>query len=223
VRRHRLCGTVLCPLGNGQEDVESFYREGGIVAMPQQKQEKQHPMQSPMDLFVHELSDIHQAEQIIAQTLGEAQGLVRNPQLKQALQQHQQETQQQAQNVKRVIEMLGQRPHPVVCHAVEGLRTELKDAQKAKPSPEILEGLVVAGGQKTEHYEIAAYTGLVKKARLMGQTEAAQLLQQNLQQEQQALQKLEQIGDQLAQQMAATMSQAGQLGMQAQQTGGQAG
>lgn len=176
-------------------------------------------MQSPLDLLVHELSGIQDAEQIIAQMLGEAQGLVRNQQLKQALQEHQQVTQQQAQNVKRVIEMLGQRPHPVACHAVEGLRTELKDAQQAKPSPEVLEGLVVAGAQKTEHYEIATYTGLVKKARLLGQPEAARLLQQNLQQEQQTLQRLEQIGDQLDQQMASTM---GQIGTQAQQAGGQA-
>jgi ferritin-like metal-binding protein YciE len=67
----------------------------------------------------------------------------------------------------------------------------------------VLEGLVTGGACKTEHYEIAAYTGLVEKARAMGQTEAAQLLQQNLQEEQQMLRQVEQISQQLTQQMAS--------------------
>ncbi len=79
------------------------------------------------------------------------------------------------------------------------------------PSPMVLEGLVTGGACKTEHYEIAAYTGLVEKARAMGQTEAAQLLQQNLQEEQQMLQQVEQISRQLTQQMAAMAgTQSGQ-------------
>ena len=62
---------------------------------------------------------------------------------------------------------------------------------------------MVAGAMKTEHLEIAGYTGLVEKARAMGQTEAAQLLQENLQEEMQMLQQVEQIATQLTQQMAA--------------------
>jgi ferritin-like metal-binding protein YciE len=61
---------------------------------------------------------------------------------------------------------------------------------------------------KTEHLEIAAYTGLVEKARTMGQTEAAQLLMQNLQEEQQMLQRVEQIATQLTQQMASIQGSA---------------
>jgi ferritin-like metal-binding protein YciE len=67
----------------------------------------------------------------------------------------------------------------------------------------VLEGIVAGGAAKTEHYEIAAYTGLIEQARAMGQTRAAQLLQQNLTQEQTMLRQVEQIGQQLAQQMAA--------------------
>ena len=98
---------------------------------------------------------------------------------------------------------MGVQPHPVQCHAVEGLFEELKEAQQSGPSPEVLEGLVAGGAAKTEHYEIAAYTGLIEMARAMGQTEAAQLLQQNLQEEQQMLKQVEQISQQMTRQMAA--------------------
>jgi ferritin-like metal-binding protein YciE len=163
----------------------------------------QMPMKTPQDLFVHELSDIHSAEQIIVTMLGEAQAMVQNPQLKQGLQQHEQETRQQIKNLEQIFQQLGTQPHPVHCHAVEGLHEQLREVQQSQPSPQVLEGVVCGGAAKTEHYEIAAYTGLVKKARAMGQTEAARLLEQNLQQEQTTLQKVEQIGEQLTRQMAA--------------------
>lgn len=161
------------------------------------------PMKTPQDLFVHELSDIHNAEQVIVQMLEEAQGLVQNPQLKQSLQLHTQQSREQAQRVEQILQLLGAQPHPIECHAVQGLYQELKEVQQSQPSPVVLEGAVVGGAAKTEHYEIAAYTGLLEKARAMGQTEAVQLLQQNLQEEQQMLQRVEQIAQQMVQQMAS--------------------
>ncbi|MFN8662201.1 MAG: DUF892 family protein [Thermomicrobiales bacterium] len=64
-------------------------------------------------------------------------------------------------------------------------------------------GLVTGSACETEHLEIAVFTGLVKKARAVGMTGTAQLLQQNLQEAQQMLQHFEQIAQQLSQQMAA--------------------
>lgn len=166
-------------------------------------QAHQMTMKTPQDLFVHELSDMHSAEQIIVQMLEEAQGLVQNQQLKEGLRLHTEQSRQQAQRIQQILQQMGAQPHSVVCHAVEGLHQELQEAQQANPSPEVLEGLVVGGAAKTEHYEIAGYTGLIEKARAMGQSEAAQLLQQSLQEEQQMLQQVEQISQQLTRQMAA--------------------
>ena len=174
-------------------------------------QSQQMPMQTPQDLFVHELSDMHSAEQIIVQMLEEAQGLVQNQQLKDGLRMHAEQSRQQAQRIQQILQQMGAQPHPVVCHAVEGLHQELQEAQQANPSPEVLEGLVVGGAAKTEHYEIAGYIGLIEKARAMGQSEAVQLLQQSLQEEQQMLQQVEQISQQLTRQMASLSgTQAGQ-------------
>jgi ferritin-like metal-binding protein YciE len=52
-----------------------------------------------------------------------------------------------------------------------------------KPAPEMLELSNLIGAEKTEHYEIVAYTGLVQMAKDLGEKDAAQLLQENLDQE----------------------------------------
>jgi ferritin-like metal-binding protein YciE len=66
----------------------------------------------------------------------------------------------------------------------EGLKKE-HDAfvTEESPSPEVLDSFLVGAGARTEHYEIAAYEGLVTMAKAMGENEAAELLNQNLDQE----------------------------------------
>ena len=165
-------------------------------------------MKTSQDLFIHELSDIHSGEQIIVQMLEQAQGLVQHHQLREGLRLHAEQSREQAQRIEQVFQLMGAQPHPVECHAAKGLMQSLMEVVASDPSPQVLEGAVVAGAMKTEHLEIAGYTGLVEKARAMGQTEAAQLLQQNLQEEQQMLQRVEQIATQLTQQMASVQGSA---------------
>ena len=166
----------------------------------------QMPMQTPQDLFVHELSDMLSAEQIIVTMLQEAQGVVSNPQLQQGLQLHETQTRQHAERLQQVLQMVGGQPHPVECHAAAGLRQSLQEGLQAKPSAQVIDGLVTGGACKTEHLEIAAYTGLVEKARALGQLEAAQLLSQTLREETEMLRQVEQISQQLTQQMGSMAS-----------------
>jgi ferritin-like metal-binding protein YciE len=162
----------------------------------------QMPMQSAQDLFVHELSSMQDAEKAVVEMLEEAQGLVQNTQLKEGLRMHAEQSRQQSQRLEQIFQQLGAKPHPVTCHAARGLHQELKDALQANPSAQVAEGLVVGGACKTEHLEIASYTGLIEKAQAMGQTEAVTLLQESLQEEQQMLKQVEQISKQMTQQMS---------------------
>jgi ferritin-like metal-binding protein YciE len=171
-------------------------------------------MQTPQDLFIHELSDMLSAEKIIVEMLREASSAVSEPQLKQGLTAHLTESEQQARSIEEIFSQMGATPHPVICHAAEGLRQSLRDGLAAKPSAQVCDGLVTGGAIKTEHLEIAGYTGLIEKAQAMGQTEAVTLLQQNLAGEEKTLQKLQQISQQLTQQAAMSMQGAAR-GMQA--------
>ena len=64
----------------------------------------------------------------------------------------------------------------------------------------MLDSFLTGAGARTEHYEIAAYEGLVTMAEALGETEVAKLLTENLEQEKEALEKLKTIGKRLAQQ-----------------------
>ena len=170
-------------------------------------------MQTPQDLFIHELSDMLSAEQIIVEMLREASGVVSHPELKQGLTAHLTESEQQARNIEQIFSQMGAKPHPVTCHAAQGLRQSLQDGLAATPSAQVIDGLVTGGAIKTEHLEIAGYTCLIEKAQAMGQTEAVTLLQQNLAGEEKTLQKLQTISQQLTQQAAMSM-QGAASGMQ---------
>jgi ferritin-like metal-binding protein YciE len=169
------------------------------------------PMQTPRDLFIHELSDAMSAEQMILKMLPELQKESQVPEIKQALQQHEQETQQQVQNLQQVFQQMGAMPEKTTCHAMKGIAEEHKALHKEKPSPEILEMANLGGAAKTEHYEMAMYTSLVQMANDLGENESAQLLQQNLQQEKKMAERVEMMAQRLGKQMQGGMAGASRM------------
>jgi ferritin-like metal-binding protein YciE len=100
---------------------------------------------------------------------------------------------------------MGKSPKAEKCPGIEGLKTEHDEfVSKEKPSSDVLDMFLTGAGARTEHYEIAAYTGLVTMAEALGEAKAAELLQSNLEQEQAALKKLTTIGGRLATTALAT-------------------
>jgi ferritin-like metal-binding protein YciE len=155
-------------------------------------------LDTPLALFVHELSDIRSAETIILTMLEEAIGAASNAQLKAGLEAHYKQTQQHVTNVDKVFALIGEKPENIVCKGAKGLHEEAKEAIKEKPAPEILDSMLSSGAMKTEHYEIVAYEGLVEQAKSLGQNDAAKLLQENLKQEKETLKKLEELEPKLS-------------------------
>jgi ferritin-like metal-binding protein YciE len=150
-------------------------------------------LETPRDLFVHELSDMMSAENIIYKVLGEMVTETKVPEIKKAFQSHHKETQAQIENLKAVFKSLGEKPEPITCHGAEGLKKEHDSLKEEKPKDHVLELGLLAGAGKTEHYEIASYTMLVQMARDLGETESVKLLQENLEQEIAAGKKVEML------------------------------
>jgi ferritin-like metal-binding protein YciE len=72
---------------------------------------------------------------------------------------------------------------------------------------ENLVDMVDAGAAaRTEHYEIAAYNGLIEMARGLGESEAVGLLEENLKEEREALQEVESVAKKLREMTKATAS-----------------
>ena len=163
------------------------------------------PLTTPRDLFVHELSDAMSAEQQILKMLPELQEEAQNSEVREALRTHERETQQQLKNIQEVFKQIGEKPEATVCYAMKGIADEHKAPHKEQPSPEVLEMANLGGAAKTEHYEMAMYTGLVQMARDLGHEEAAQLLQDNLDQEKTMAVRVEMLARELGKQQAQAM------------------
>jgi ferritin-like metal-binding protein YciE len=162
------------------------------------------PVQNAQELFVHELSDMYDAEQRIAQMLPELAKEAQDTEFKDALQQHLQETQQQIRNLEQVFQLIGQQPQRQTCFAVQGIKQEHDSFVKEKPSAEILQMFDLGGSAKTEHYEIASYEGLIEQCNEMGQKQCADLLKQNLQQEQAMAKRVDALSKRLGKQLVSS-------------------
>jgi ferritin-like metal-binding protein YciE len=155
-------------------------------------------MTTPQQLFEHELKDIYYAERVIAQMLPRLSQEASNSRLSRAFDQHLKETRGQIENLEQVFSEIGKRAQGEQCPGIEGIKRE-HDVfmQEESPASPIKDMFLTGAAARTEHYEIAAYTGLVAKARALGETEAAKLLNENLKQEKEALKKVETIGKDL--------------------------
>jgi ferritin-like metal-binding protein YciE len=155
-------------------------------------------MTSPEELFVHELEDVYYAEKTLTKVLPTLVQEVSDQEFSDALQKHLDETKEQVANLEQVFKELGMPAKGEKCPGIDGIKEEHDTfLEENDPSDELLDLFVTGAAARTEHYEIAAYTGLVGMAESMGAKKAAELLQENLKQEEAALRKVETISKRL--------------------------
>lgn len=164
-------------------------------------------LNSPRDLFLHELSDTMSAEHIILGMLPKLAQEAQHTEASKAFEEHERETRQQVRNLEQVFQRLGEQPEQTTCHAAEGLKKEHEALHEEQPSPQVLEMGNLAGAAKTEHYEVASYTALVQMARDLGETEVAKLLKENLDQEKAMAKRVESLSKELGKEVKAQMKE----------------
>ena len=149
------------------------------------------------DLFIDELRDLYDAEKQLVKALPKMASAASSSQLRTAFESHLRETEAQVTRLERVFETLGEKPTGQSCDAMKGLIKEGdKMASNVDESPLRDAGLIGAAN-RVEHYEMAAYGTARTFAEMLGYTDAAQLLEQTLQEEKQADRKLTEIAEQL--------------------------
>jgi ferritin-like metal-binding protein YciE len=153
---------------------------------------------TPQQLFKHELQDMYYAEKTLATTLPKLAQEASDAELTRAFTAHQKETESHVANLEKVFKHLGESAQAHPCPGIEGIKKEHDDFMKENdPTPQMRDAFLTGAAARAEHYEIAAYTGLVNQARALGEREAVELLQQNLKQEKEALKKVETISKRL--------------------------
>jgi ferritin-like metal-binding protein YciE len=155
------------------------------------------------DLFLAHLKDIYFAEKKIYKTLPKMAKASTTPELKQAFTTHREETHTHIERLEQVFEMMGKRAQAKPCEAINGIVAEGEETiEDFGDGPAIDTGLVAAG-QAVEHYEMARYGALIGWAKELGMPQAADLLNETLQEEMKAAELLTEIGATKADKMAS--------------------
>jgi ferritin-like metal-binding protein YciE len=144
---------------------------------------------------VDELKDLLSAEKQLVQALPKMAKKASHEQLRRAFEEHLQVTEGQVARLERVFQILDKPARAKKCKAMEGLIEEGKEMMGEDMDPEVMDAALIAIAQKVEHYEIASYGTVRTWAELIGESEAAKLLQQTLDEEGEADKKLTQLAE----------------------------
>lgn len=145
-------------------------------------------------LFVEQLGDIHSAETQITDALPKLVDAASDEKLKDAFSHHLQETRDQIERLEQVFTELGERPSGKTCKGMKGLLEEGEEALHKAAGPQ-KDALLIAGAQRVEHYEIAAYGTVIAWARELDLDDVADLLDESLDEESAADEKLSDLAE----------------------------
>jgi ferritin-like metal-binding protein YciE len=152
---------------------------------------------SALDKFFHDqLKDIYWAEKHLTKALPKMQKNATTEELKNAIETHLAQTEEQVARLEQVFEMLDKKPQAKKCDGMEGLVKEgesvIEETEDGSMTRDV--GIIVSA-QKVEHYEIAAYGSLVTLAKTMGHDDIAEILQTTLDEEKETDQLLSSIAE----------------------------
>ncbi len=146
-------------------------------------QESSTNMKTLEDLFLNELADIYDAERRIVKALPKMADAATCEELQQALLAHLEETKGHVTKVERVFECFGQEARGKTCKATMGLLEEGAEIAAEFDGSPALDAALISAAQKVEHYKIASYGCLHTWAGVLGNHDAADLLQRILEEE----------------------------------------
>jgi ferritin-like metal-binding protein YciE len=144
-------------------------------------------------LFLDELADMYDAERRTVKALPKMAKAATCDKLKQAILAHLKETEGHVTKLEEVFQSFDEKARGKTCEATVGLLKEGDEiAADFKGSPAINAALISAA-QKVEHHEMASYGCLHEWAGLLGNKEAAGLLEEILEQEKAANETLTEL------------------------------
>jgi ferritin-like metal-binding protein YciE len=137
-------------------------------------------MKTLKDLFRDEVADMYDAERRIVKALPKLVKAATCEKLKAALQAHLKETEGHVTKLEQVFQSLDQKAKGKTCKTTVALLEEGGDiVTEFKGSP-ALNAALISAAQKVEHHEIASYGALREWAKLLGNSKAADLLEEIL-------------------------------------------
>ncbi len=150
-------------------------------------------------LLINSIKSMYWAENHLVKTLPKMENAAASAELQNGIAKHLKQTEIQVQRLEQVFQMLGIKVQAQKCDGMEGITKEGESVVEMTDTgtPARDTGVIMAS-QKVEHFEMAAYSGIIQLATKLGYNDIASLLQESLAEEQQTSQQLTELAETIA-------------------------
>lgn len=148
-------------------------------------------MSTLRETLLETMADVYDAEKQLLKALPKMAKAAQHDEVRELFETHLQETEGQISRLEEVFQMLGEKARSKKCKGMQGLIKEGEELIKADEG----DAALICAAQKIEHYEIAGYGSLASWARLLEEQDAADLLEETLDEEKAADEKLTQAAE----------------------------
>jgi ferritin-like metal-binding protein YciE len=142
------------------------------------------------EALVEEIRDLYNAEKQLVKALPKMAKGAESDELRDAFEQHLQETEGQVSRLERVFELLDEKPRGKHCAGMAGIIEEGSEKLHEDMEGSVLDASLIGAAQKVEHYEICAYGTAIAWAEALGLSEVVDVLNESLEEEKSADEKL---------------------------------
>jgi ferritin-like metal-binding protein YciE len=166
-------------------------------------------MRTLNDLFEETLKDVYFAENAILKALPKMAGKAKSKDLKAAFTEHAKETEGQVKRLDKIFKLIGKKPEGKECPALKGLVEETEELMSEAENADVLDAGLIGCAQAVEHYEMARYGTLYAWAEQLEMEDAAELLEETLEEEKAADEKLTELAESSINESADTAQDSG--------------
>lgn len=140
-------------------------------------------MKNLEELLMHELKDMYDAEHQLVAALTKMEQAATANTLKKAFEAHREQTKMHIERLNEVFALMQAKPERETCDGMKGLIKEANKVLEEQMDADVRDAALIASAQRAEHYEMAGYGTMRTYARLLGHKQAAEILQQTLDEE----------------------------------------
>lgn len=147
------------------------------------------------DLFLEEIRDLLDAEKQIIKALPKMVKAATAEELSSAFSEHLEQTRGHVERLERIFTAIGAKSGGVKCKGMEGVLKEGDEMVSLTEPGAVRDAGLIAAAQRVEHYEMAGYGAARTFAQLLGRTDAADLLEETLEEERETDENLTAIAE----------------------------
>jgi ferritin-like metal-binding protein YciE len=149
------------------------------------------------ELWIDELRDLYDAENRLVKALPKMAKASNSEELRTGFENHLEQTKGHVDRLEEIFESLDEKPTGKLCPAMVGLVKEGSQTMEEDFEGPVMDAALIASAQRVEHYEIAAYGCVSTWATLLGENDAAALLEKTLEEEKETDEKLSELAEQI--------------------------